>query len=238
MGLDEQAMLLRAIEEKRFFPVGADKEAGVLEFIKEYTALINNEWLKKEPKMVVLTEKTAKPAKCMTPEFAKRLVKSFYAMPHGVYRWSPDMEGFPQTSMNFAIVETREDEVFVLTSQRSSIESEKADISEKVKATLELGGAEVVIGGGYPAWPPNTESEILEIGKGVFKKTFGKEAVIEAIHAGLECGIVGDKYPGTDMISFGPNLEEVHTPQERCEISSTEKCYKFLKELLLEIPKK
>ncbi len=225
-------------EAYAIFSVKPEDEAAVAEFVQEYTATIENEWLSKEANMKVLFEKTDKQSKVMTQEFAKKLVKSFYAMHHGVYRWSPELEGVPQTSMNFAIVETREDEVFVLTSQRSSIESEKRDISEKVKSTLELGGAEVEIGGGYPAWPPNTDSKILEIGKEVFKKTFGKEAIIEAIHAGLECGIVGDKYPGTDMISFGPNLEEVHTPQERCEISSTEKCYKFLKELLLEIPKK
>jgi dipeptidase D len=188
--------------------------------------------------MTIFAEPCEDPKRCMTDEFAKRLIRTFYAMPHGVYRWSPDLEGFPQTSMNFAIVETREDEVFVLTSQRSSIESEKRDISTKVKTTLELGGAVAEIGGGYPAWPPNTDSKILEIGKEVFKATFGKEAVIEAIHAGLECGLIGEKYPGTDMISFGPNLEEVHTPQERVQISSTEKCYKFLGELLKAIPKK
>jgi len=215
-----------------------NKEAEFKAYIEDYAKRVINEYGKKEPGMEIFAAPAENAARCMDNLFAKRLIRSFYAMPHGVYRWSPDIDGAPQTSMNFAIVETRKDEVFVLTSQRSSVESEKLDISTKVKATLELGGATAKIGGGYPAWPPNTDSKLLKIGQEVYKKMYGEEAVIEAIHAGLECGIIGDKYPGMDMISFGPNLEEVHTPQERCQISTTEKCFDFLVELLKAIPKK
>lgn len=218
--------------------VSAAKEAEFKAYIEEFTATLKNEYGSKEPGMQVIAEPCETPARCMDPIFARRLVKTFYAMPHGVYRWSPDMEGFPQTSLNFAIVETRDDEILVLTSQRSSINSEKYELADKVKATLELIDAEVEIGGGYPAWPPNTDSKILDIGKKVYKDLFGEEVVIEAIHAGLECGLIGEKYPGTDMISFGPTLEEVHTPNERCDIPSTEKCYKLLCELLKNIPDK
>jgi len=229
-----------AIPHEAFAIIGIDKNdvEDMKKYVEEYFAIVKREYSKKEPNMQIFVEAGETPKKCMTKEFRDRLINSFYAMPHGVFHWSPDMPGFPQTSLNFAIVETHEDEVFVLTSQRSSLETEKRDISEVVKTVLEMGGATAEIGGGYPAWPPNTDSKILEIGKELYKEVYGKDAVIEAIHAGLECGIVGDKYPGMDMISFGPNLEEVHTPNERVEISSTEKCYDLLCKLVTRIPKK
>ena len=218
--------------------IKAELENELIKYINKFTETVKYEWTKKEPGITVSLAAASAPNKCMTKEFSNRLIKTFYALPHGVYRWSPDIEGAAQTSLNFAIVKTLADEVTVQTNQRSSIASERDELADKVKATLELGGADVEISGHYPPWSPNTDSTILEVGKKVFKATYGKDAVIESIHAALECGIIGEKYPDTEMISFGPNLEEVHTPKERCQISTTEKCYNLVIELLKAIPNK
>lgn len=208
------------------------------EFVASFQKTVLNEWKTKEPNLTITATPTAVPKRVMTEDFQTRLLNSFYAMPHGVIRMSPDIPGLVQTSTNFAIVETREDEIFVLTSQRSSVESEKADIASMVKSALELGGAKVKLGDGYPAWTPDVNSPILNTAKKVFKDLWGKEPVIEAIHAGLECGLIGEKYPNMDMLSFGPNLKEVHSPDEKIQISTVDKAWKLLLAILKHIPVK
>lgn len=207
-------------------------------FVTEFENQYKKEYISKEPNLAIFATETDKVSRVATKEFQTRLFNSFYAMPHGVYRMSPDIKGLVQTSTNFAIVETKNDTIEVLTSQRSSVESEKSDIVNKVAVCFELGGAKVEFGDGYPAWEPNVKSPILHEAKEVYKKIFGKEAHIEAIHAGLECGLVGEKYPNMDMLSFGPNLEDVHSPDERIQISSTENCWNLLKAILNDIPVK
>jgi dipeptidase D len=174
----------------------------------------------------------------MTKEFQKTLTTSLYASPHGPIRNSPDIENLVQTSTNLAIIDTRDNEIFVLTSQRSSVETEKTDMATMVRAAFELGGAVVKHSDGYPAWQPNIESPILNTAKEIYKGLYGKEPKIEAIHAGLECGLVGEKYPGMDMISFGPTLKDVHSPDERMSISAVQNCWKLLLEIVKNIPDK
>ena len=207
-------------------------------FVSEFDSILKAEWLSKEPNVAFFAEPTTTPSRVMTHEFQSRLMNSFYAMPHGVLRMSPDIQGLVQSSTNFAIIETLENEVYVLTSQRSSVETEKTNVANKVKASMELGGAKVEFGDGYPAWQPNVNSPILKIAKNVYKEINGTEPVIEAIHAGLECGLIGEKYPGMDMLSFGPNLRDVHSPDEKLQISTTEKCFNFVVEMLKNIPNK
>ena len=209
-----------------------------LSLIKEFDQIIKNEFLSKEPNVQVLVEPVALPAKILNKVIQNNIINTFYAMPHGVIRMSPDIAGLVQTSTNLAIVETSEDEVFVLTSQRSSIESEKNDVANMVRTTFELGGAIVIQGDGYPGWQPNVHSPILQTAKTVFEKMYEKEPKIEAIHAGLECGLIGEKYPGMDMISFGPNLKDVHSPDEKVQISTVEKCWNFVIEIMKNIPVK
>ncbi len=218
--------------------VPASQEKDFVAFIGEFDKTIRNEYRTKEPELTALCTKTTIPARVMTKEFQRRLIYSFRAMPHGVSRMSPDIKGLVQTSSNFAVIQTLANEVTVLTSQRSSVESEKINIAERVTAVLELGGAEAKMGDGYPAWEPNMDSPILKSAVEIYEKMYGKKPVIEAIHAGLECGLIGEKYPGMDMLSFGPNLEEVHTPNEKIQISSTQRTWNLLKEIVLNIPAK
>lgn len=200
--------------------------------------IFKKEYATKEPNLHMFYEKTELPNRVLKSDIAYKILSSFVAMPHGVIRMSPDIPGLVQTSTNFAIVETRENEIYVLTSQRSSVESEKKFVENMVYASLELGGAEISTGDGYPAWEPNVNSEILNIAKDIYKKVLGKEPKIEAIHAGLECGLIGEKYPGIDMLSFGPNLKDVHSPDEKVSISSVERIWNFLVELIKNIPQK
>ncbi|MFH1049803.1 MAG: aminoacyl-histidine dipeptidase [bacterium] len=216
----------------------ATQENNFLAFVKEYDAMIKAEYKSKEPNIVCEAKKVELPNRVMSRVMQAKLISSFYAVQTGVYRMSPDIKGLVQTSTNFAVVETRMDEVFVLTSQRSSVETEKLDMAAVVRAAFELGGAEVKQGDGYPAWQPNMDSKILKIATDTYKKKYGHDAKIEAIHAGLECGLVGEKYPGMDMLSFGPNLVDVHSPDEKIQISSTKKCFDLLQEIINNIPKR
>ena len=218
--------------------VAKSAEKDFLAYVKQFHEQTVNEYGTKEPDAEITAEKTEAPKKVMSEKMQKNMLNSFYAMPHGIYRWSPDIDGLVQTSTNFAIVETKEDEVFVLTSQRSSVETEKYDIANTVKACLELGGAHVSFTDGYPAWEPNVESPILKEGIEIYKQIFDKEPVIEAIHAGLECGLIGEKYPGMDMLSFGPTLKEVHTPAEKISISTTQNTWNLLEGIIKDIPEK
>ena len=174
----------------------------------------------------------------MSKTMQNGLLKSFYTMPHGVIRMSPDMADLVQTSTNFAVVETRAKEVYVLTSQRSSVATEIDDISAMVRYAMELGAAKVTQGDSYPAWQPNVNSQILHEAQKIYKRMFKHEPVVQAIHAGLETGLIGEKYPGMDMLSFGPNLKDVHSPDERVEVSTTKKCWELLVEIVKNIPEK
>ncbi len=218
--------------------VSKDKENELLNFVKEYDGIIKAEYKTVEPNILAEAEKIELPDRVLTKNAQEKLVKSFYAVLHGVYRMSPDIPGLVQTSTNLAFVETKESEIFALTSQRSSVETEKIDIANAVASALELGGAKTESGDGYPAWQPNMDSKILKLATDIFKKLFDKEPKIEAIHAGLECGLIGEKYPGMDMLSFGPNLVAVHSPDEKIEISSTQRAWQLLLEIVKNIPKK
>lgn len=162
----------------------------------------------------------------------RRITKTISALPHGVIKMSSDIAGLVETSTNLAVIGTQQDSVRVATSQRSSVASELDDIARTVSSVLELGGATVGYTDAYPGWKPNMDSPILKIAKDAYKSLYGKEPEVKAIHAGLECGIIGEKFHGMDMISFGPTLEGVHSPDERIYIDSVERFWNFLLEIL------
>jgi dipeptidase D len=208
------------------------------EKVAEFDRIYKSEWQTKEKNISLTAETTSLPTRIMSKSLQKRLLTSIYAAPHGPLRYSPDIPGLVQTSTNLAIVETRPLEIFVLTSQRSSVETEKTDMANTVRSSFELGGAVVRHGDGYPAWQPNINSPILNTAIKIYKEMTGKEPKVEAIHAGLECGLIGEKYPGMDMLSFGPTLKEVHSPNEKVQISTVQNCWNLLVKILENIPGK
>lgn len=167
----------------------------------------------------------------------KKLLKTILAMPHGVISYNPVIAGLVDTSTNLATVKMEGENIRIGTSQRSSMESAKDNITKTVAAVLSLAGAEVNIGDGYPGWTPNMDSPLLKTSKEVYKEMFGEEPGIKAIHAGLETGLLGAKYPGLDMISFGPTIEGAHSPDERVNIPAVEKFYELLKGILAKLSK-
>ncbi len=164
------------------------------------------------------------------------LLNALYACPHGVIEMSRDIEGLVETSTNLASVKMKDDHILVTTSQRSSVESSKDDIANMVSAVFSLAGAEAVHSDGYPGWAPDTDSEILKITKESYERLFGTAPVVRAIHAGLECGLFLEKYPGMDMISFGPTIKGAHSPDERIDIETVKKFWKHLIDVLKNIP--
>jgi len=212
--------------------------ADFKKYIDEYSDILTKEYISIEPNLKIYYEEASTPKRVMTIETQKKFIDSLFVIPHGVCRWSPDIDNLVQTSTNLAVVETNEEKITVLTSQRSSLESEKNYIATKVLLAMELGGAIARHSEGYPSWTPNIKSNILKIAKDVYKNMYGNDPKVEVIHAGLECGIIGDKYQGMEMLSIGPNLFDVHTPDERVQISSVKNVWNYLIELLKNIPEK
>ncbi|NDV83617.1 aminoacyl-histidine dipeptidase [Bacteroides sp. 51] len=202
-----------------------------------FTADMENELGKIEPEMkLTLESETARP-KAIDQDTTARLLKTLYAIPHGVYAMSLDIPGLVETSNNLASVKMKEGNVIKIeTSQRSSILSSRDDMAATVRAAMELGGAKVSFGNGYPGWKPNPNSEILKVAEASYKKLFGVDPQVKAIHAGLECGLFLDKYPSLDMISFGPTMQGVHSPDERMLIPTVDKFWKHLLDILANIP--
>jgi dipeptidase D len=158
-------------------------------------------------------------------------------IPNGVYRWSPDFEDLVEASNNLARVTLKEGKLEVACLTRSSVESVKDDLKGTVRGVMALNGLDVTFSGDYPGWEPKTDSAVLKIAKAKYTELFKEEPRVVACHAGLECGILGKRYPGLDMISFGPNIRGAHSPDEYVEITSVQKFWKLLQEILKEIPK-
>ena len=186
-------------------------------------------------KVKKLNEKISKAFKT---ELTDTLIRALVAIPHGIMAMSSDMVGLVETSTNLATLKVDKNKIIIGTSQRSSIKSAKENIAERVVSVFELAGANAVIGESYPGWQPNMESDLLATSKRVYKRLFKSEPKIKAIHAGLETGLLGSKFPGLDMISFGPTIMGAHSPEEKVNIPDVEKFYKLLKSILAELSRK
>ncbi|MDD2438373.1 MAG: aminoacyl-histidine dipeptidase [Massilibacteroides sp.] len=218
-------------------PANAKEDVRVM--LNHFTTDIENELKHVDKNVKLLMESVVCPAKAIDPVTAEKLIYSLQACPHGVIGMSHEIEGLVETSTNLASIKTMEDNSIVVgTSQRSSIESCKIAVANQVAATFLLAGAAVTHGDGYPGWAPNADSPIMQVAQESYKRLFGKEAAIKAIHAGLECGLFLEKYPHLDMISFGPTLRDVHSPNERIQISTVGLWWKHLLDILKHIPVK
>ncbi len=190
-----------------------------------------------EPDMRVELTEAGMPECVMDAKTQNRLLNALYACPHGVMSWSADIPNLVETSTNLASVKTTGKEIIVVTSQRSSVETAKRDIADMVATVFHLAGARVKHGDGYPGWEPDMNSEILAVTRKAYEKLFNEEPEVLVIHAGLECGIIGEKYPGMDMISYGPEIKGAHSPDEGIEITSVEKFWDLTLEVLKNAPK-
>ena len=199
---------------------------------------IENEYSATEPNLSMDLESEAPVEYVMEQKAMERFLLSIYAVHHGVYAMSQDIPGLVETSSNLASIKVCDGTIKVVTSQRSSILSSRKDMSQMVSAAFILGGATVTTGEGYPGWKPNPSSEILKIAVESYKRLFGVEPKVKAIHAGLECGLFLQKYPSLDMVSFGPTLRGVHSPDERMLIPTVEKFWNHLLDILAHIPAK
>jgi dipeptidase D len=180
----------------------------------------------------ITIEKADRPGKVLDPAAAKQTVALLASLHHGVLAMSPDVDGLVQTSTNLATVSTKGDVVEIVTSQRSAIESSMLAAARMVATICSLAGFEVEHGGKYPGWKPEPNSDIVRQLQQVHKQLFGEPARLIAMHAGLECGVIGEKYPGMQMVSFGPTIVDPHSPNERVQISSVESFWNYLKLVL------
>ena len=175
------------------------------------------------------------PANLLEKAVQDNLLNALYACAHGVLAMSREIPNFVETSTNLASVKMDGKQIHICTSQRSSVESAKHAAASKIEATFRLIGGKVTHSDGYPGWTPNPDSKVLKVAADAYRRLFNEEPTIRAIHAGLECGLIGEKYEGMDMISFGPTLRGVHSPDERLEIATVEKFWCHVIEILKNI---
>lgn len=209
------------------------------EYVKEMEANFRGEYQVTEPNLSTKCEVAdIQPDVVIDDISQEELLNALYACPHGVIEMSQTIPNFVETSTNLASVKKKEGYFFIQTSQRSSIESSKNNIANMVESVFVMANGEVKHTDGYPGWTPNPDSAICAIAADCYKKRFGKEPKVKAIHAGLECGLVGDKIAGMDMISFGPTLRGVHSPDERIEIKTVQMFWDLLCDILKNGPRK
>jgi dipeptidase D len=232
--------LRNAIPRESFALVTIDTASKEF-FLLKTSELINNikeEFSTIESNLIIEIQETQLPEKVMELEIQEGFLKSTYAAFNGVYRMSPDIENLVETSNNIARVVVKSGHIKIGCLTRSSSETNKIDLANSLKSAYELSGFDVELSGEYPGWQPNINSEILDIVSNLYENLHGEKAKVEACHAGLECGILGQNYPEIDMVSFGPTIRGAHSPDERASISSTKKFWRFLIEILGNIPKK
>lgn len=210
--------------------------AAVIEnALKAFGADLQAEYRLSDPELTFTVSVLPAAQKCFEDGFAATLVRALLACPHGVYAMSQDIKGLVETSTNLASIRTNAEtgKIAICTSQRSSISSACTAMADKVAACFELAGAKVAHNLPYPGWKPNVDSNILKVCVESYKRIFGVEPAVKAIHAGLECGLFLNKFPGLDMISFGPTLRGVHAPGEKLELASLDKFVKHLEDVIV-----
>ncbi len=214
-----------------------ENEAGKLEsFVKEIELELKAEHITTDPNLSVNTEKTGGAVRVLQKGFQSKLLKGLSASANGIYRMSPDILHLVQTSNNLARVVVKDGEYSIQCLTRSSVDSEKMDLANALKATFELIGARVDFKGSYPGWTPKPDAAIVKLMSNLYRELYNEDALVSACHAGLECGILGTNYPRMEMISFGPNIRGAHSPDEKVQISSVQKYWAFFMETLKRMP--
>jgi len=226
-------------ESSAIVAIDAVHEAAFESELKQLAKTIKTELKTMEPDLEIVVSKTDTPEKIMDLGVQEGITRALYAACNGVYRMSADIKDLVETSNNIARVLVKNGQIKIGCLTRSSVESSKLDLANTLRAAFELTGCEVEFSGDYPGWTPNMDSDILKVMVPIYERlNNGEKPHVAACHAGLECGILGQNYPDMDMISFGPNIKGAHSPDERAQISSAQKYWKFVLEILANIPKK
>lgn len=207
-------------------------------FVTEFTNTVIHEYKNVETDMTIAVETVTVPSALIDSKTTSNLLNAIYATPNGVMRVSQDMKGLVETSTNLAIVKSENGEIKINCLLRSSVDSAKDDLENMFAGVYAMAGAEYVFDGKYPGWKPNMDSTILKSMLVAYEKQFGNKPHIGAIHAGLECGLLGGVYKNWDMISFGPTINFPHSPDEKVNIPSVQKFWDFLIELVKNAPSK
>lgn len=218
--------------------VPSEAAADFEKLVVDYQTIYRHEFAETEPELDFSCEKTANPAEVVPVEEQQKFIRAIFVCPNGVQRMSHSMKGLVETSNNLAVVNVKDGEFIAINLCRSSVDSAKDATAWKIAAVFHLIDAKVELSGAYPGWKPNLDSPILKVCQDVYDKKFGKIPEIKAIHAGLECGLLGGVYPNLDMISFGPTIRFPHSPDEKVEIETVKKFWEFLVAILADIPAK
>lgn len=225
-------------EAHAVFGIHGEARQTVVDALDQFAREIAAEFEGIEPSVKFEIESIDRPDYCIDSDTSLRLIRALYSAPHGVYSMSRALPGLVETSTNLAAVKMEEgDTIKVTTSQRSSVESRKYDIADQVEAHFQLAGAEVSHSDGYPGWAPNMKSPIMKIAAEAYEELFNVKPAIKAIHAGLECGLFLETHPDLDMVSFGPTMTGVHSPDEQLNIPTVEKFWRHLELTLSKVAK-
>lgn len=211
----------------------ADSFAG---YVRQFEEIVQDELSATEPGLIITAESAGLPAKVMETKSAVGIISAVYGCPNGVMRMSDAVPGLVETSSSMGILKAENGELRAGFYVRSAIDSSRDDLCNMIRCVYELAGANVSFAGSYSGWAPNLKSPILGLMKQIYLDKFGHEPKVVAIHAGLETSVVGEKYPGMDMISIGPTLQDVHTTNERLEVSTVPRVYDLLTETLMGVP--
>jgi dipeptidase D len=204
----------------------------------EIATNIQAEYSLTDAQLVIAISETNLPETVINKDVQSKLLAALYTCPNGIYRMSPAIQGLVQSSNNLARVLVKDGTYSIQCLTRSSVDSEKTDLAQAISAAFGLiDGANLTYAGAYPGWEPRPDAPIIKLMSGLYQELFGESAHVNAIHAGLECGILGTNYPGMQMISFGPNIYGAHSPDERAQISSVQKFWTYFTETLKRIPK-
>ena len=224
-------------ESRAVVAIDSLHESSFLHNLGELIRSIKLELKTTEPGLVISLTNIDTPKLIMDSDVQLGLTRALYAAWTGVYRMSPDIEGLVEASNNIARVVVKDGNIKICCLTRSSVESTKIDLAMTLRSTFELIGCKVTMSGDYPGWAPNMDSSILQLLRSLYESMYNEKPHVAACHAGLECGILGTNYPEMEMISFGPNIKGAHSPDERVQISSVNKFWNFLLEILKNIPK-
>jgi dipeptidase D len=218
--------------------VPGTKAKAFEKFVRGYEKMYRAEFAETEPDLSFSYKRCEMPSMVMSKQDQYKIIRAVFACPNGVQRMSQSMKGLVETSNNMAIVKCLKGKFEVHSLCRSSVNTSKEATAWKIAGVFHLIDAKVTLSGGYPGWKPNMNSPVLKTMTGIYKKMFGSEPDVKAIHAGLECAIIGGTYPDLDMISFGPTIKFPHSPDEKVNIPSVRKFYDFLCESLKQVPQR